>query len=59
MDVSNMKTVLSEFKIDVNANRGSPTWKPPPNGHRDKWGSDCTGKFGVIFLIFIDEAQAA
>jgi hypothetical protein len=37
---------------------GSPTWKPPllmvikTNGGQ-------TGKFGAIFLIFIDEAQAA
>jgi hypothetical protein len=29
-----------KIKIDVNANRGLPTWKPPPNGDGDKWGSD-------------------
>jgi hypothetical protein len=26
-----------KIKIDVNANRGSPKWKPSPNGDRDKW----------------------
>jgi hypothetical protein len=46
-----------KIKIDVNANRGSPTWKPllmviETNGGR-------TGKLGVIFLIFIDEVLAA
>jgi hypothetical protein len=28
-----------KIKIEVNANRGSPTWKPLPNSDRDKWGS--------------------
>jgi hypothetical protein len=28
-----------KIKIDVNANRGSPTWKLLPNSDRDKWGS--------------------
>jgi hypothetical protein len=26
-------------KIKIEVNRGSPTWKPPPNGDRDKWRS--------------------
>jgi hypothetical protein len=40
-----------KIKIDVNANRGSPTWKPLPNGDRDKWGSDWNvrGNFPNIY----------
>jgi hypothetical protein len=46
-----------KIKLDVNADRGRPHGSPllmaiETNGGR-------TGKFGVIFLLFAEDAQAA
>jgi hypothetical protein len=34
---------LPKITVDVNENRGSPTWRSPPNGDRDKIGLESSG----------------